>query len=993
MSDTEHTPAPLNGTGEPRGVGWALTGGFIGVISLVLIVTGFALWVGHATAIREYQSRQTRLARVLSEQAGHALQAVDLVMRGIVEQVHASGITTEAALRESTNHEATHLELRQKLANLPQLEAITLRDAHGIAINTTRVWPAAGTDLSAGDEFRRYQESSDSDPYLRCLANSRPDGNRTIDLTHRITGLDGRLIGTVTGSISLKYFSDYFDELDREDIGVFSLLCRDGTILVMHPYAPALIGRRPPATSAWYRVMEAGGGVFEGGDLVSDRASSISLSPLRDYPLVLNAGIGEDVAMGVWRRQALFITVGAALFTVTLTGLFQLLRKQFRRLAENARELRDAAEALRTSQAALAEKSGVLETTLRYMDQGIMMVTADGKIAAWNARMAALLDVPETLLAKEPYFGELRAYQERIGEFTGTPHDLKVVIGAGSMPDVPHLYGRRRPNGRVLEVRSMPMPDGGIVRTYSDITERKLAEEHAAAARDQAEAARAAAEKANQAKTEFLANMSHEIRTPMNGIIGMNTLLLRSDLTPAQRDWADGVHESAQALLGVIDDILDISKLEAGKVELEPSDFHLGDLIRTAVGLLGPSASEKHLSLVCTIDPTVDRRVHGDPARLRQVLLNLVGNAVKFTEHGRVEIRVGPDPITPALTRIEVEDTGIGMTPQTLGRLFQKFVQADSSISRRFGGTGLGLAISRELTELMNGQITVDSTEGQGSLFRVVLPLTDALGEPATAEDRGEPEAPTRTLHVLITDDNAINQRLLTDLLHGAGHSVIVTANGREAVEAVMRENFDVVLMDIQMPVMDGIKATNRIRALPPPKRDIPIIALTADALRGAAERYRGVGIDGYLSKPLSAQVLFRALKDFTSSDRPKRSAAEGMPALDDATIDVLRGFLKPDQLEALLTESLIDIQGHMHRLGHCLSAADSAGAAKEAHDLVSVAGNCGVYAISTLARDIEQACRRGAVADALRGFAQMQDVTTDAIGALTNLRDTLADQ
>jgi signal transduction histidine kinase/CheY-like chemotaxis protein len=865
-------------------------------------------------------------------------------------------------------------------------------------VNTSRFWPPAGTDFSVGDVSRHFQGQPANGPYLSTLETGRLSGEWTIFLARRIAGRDGTFVGTVAGTISLQYFSDLFDAIDRDNSQSIALLRRDGTIVVLHPRSSGFIGRPMPDASPWYQVLASGGGLYQSTDFVSRTSRSSSVRPLRDYPLVIDVDTDSDVALAAWRQQALYLGLGAIVFIFTLLGLFQLSRTRVRRLAGTARDLGAVVVASRSGETALAAKCRVLETTLRYMDQGIMMITPDRKVVAWNGRVANLLDLPEAMLAKGPHFDEMQADQWRIGEFAHTPEDLKAAIMAGGMLEVPTRYERRRPNGQVLEIRSVPMPDGGVVRTYTDITDRKRTEEFAAAARDQADAARVAAEHATQAKIEFLANMSHDIRTPMNGIVGANDLLLGSELTRTQREWAAAVQGSARALLGVIDDIVDVSQLEAGKVKLANADFHLGNTIRAACGLMRPCALEKGMELACAIDPAADRLVRGDRLRLRQVLLNLVAKAVKFTERGQIEVRAEPDPSDATLIRIEVEDPGIGMTSETLGQLFQKFAPADSHISRRFGGTGLGLATSRELTELMNGQLTAESIAGKGSLFRIVLPLGEAVageaveskaaGAPVAASDRRESEPSARALRVLVADDNAINQRLITALLESAGHSVTVADNGRKAVEAVKLEQFDMVLMDVQMPVMDGIQATDHIRALPPPKRNIPIIALTADGLHGAADQYRSTGMDGYLSKPLSAATLFGAMNEFSAAGRRKRPPGDGMPVLDQSAIDTLRGFMAADQIEALLTESLADIERRVRRLGVRLGAGDNGGAANEAHDLISVTGNCGARAMSALARDIERACKQGVMTDAVERFERLLDVAPGAIGALTTLRD-----
>jgi PAS domain S-box-containing protein len=550
-----------------------------------------------------------------------------------------------------------------------------------------------------------------------------------------------------------------------------------------------------------------------------------------------------------------------------------------REIESLVRALNETSRWLHTKESVATAAQQRLEAVFGNISDALLTINAEGKIESANA-------------ASQTLFG----YQERriVGldaaslfpdwdELTRAGQDDKIQVETNALS----RDGRAFPCDATLSRFTLHNLPYRIV-VARDITARKQTEERLLRAKESAETA-------NRMKSEFLANMSHEIRTPMNGVIGMTDLVLDTDLKEDQREYLEIAKSSAYHLLAIINDILDFSKIEAGKLDIVPVDFALASFLSDTVRAMDGRAREKALSLSLEMAPDLPTCLRADSIRLRQVLVNLLGNAIKFTEHGGVTLSVARDERSdPPCLHFTVSDTGIGIAASKLGSIFEAFMQADGSITRKYGGTGLGLTISNKLVQMMGGEMWVRSELGKGSRFHFTLAYEPCGDMPESwekdAADGAMPSVelaavassiPARRLHILLAEDNPVNSMLAIALLEKRGHRVTAVEDGVQVMAAYSPGLFDLILMDIMMPEMDGLEATRRIRAEEPGRGGgrIPIIAMTANAMTGDRELCLDAGMDGYISKPVKPEALDREIERVMRG-KPGSEAASSPPSL-----------------------------------------------------------------------------------------------------------------
>jgi signal transduction histidine kinase/DNA-binding response OmpR family regulator len=880
--------------------------------------------------------------------------------------------TTVRALRTARAHDPAHFDIvaweLDTGLNRDLTLQISLIDRTGMVIATNLGPATQRVSIADRSHFRLVRDQFADNLLISRPVIGRVSGQWSVQFVRKLFDATGAFDGIVVVSLDPAFFSRFYTSLDRGHNALL-LAGQDGFLRAVAPGTVAKLDTDLSPTPLMAGVSAEPRGTVEMTGTADGIDRIYSWRRVDPYGLVVAVGFSREDALADYRsnlRGCIIIGIGLTIIAV-LVGLV---------LARNRRDLMRSRE--------------ILLAAVGNISQGLIVIDAARRVPVLNARAAELLALPDGLIKPGFAFDDLLAWQTNAGEFDGPgAEQVRALVLAGGIVPGTSVYHRTRHDGTVLEICTKTLDTGLAVRTFTDITEQEHAAQVLADARDAAEAG-------TRARSEFLAVMSHEIRTPLNGVIGVAGLLEDMELGSTQLEYVRLIRQSGDHLLGLINDILDFSRLEVDRVQLEHADFDPMALAREVVGMFLGQASTKGLHLSAIAASPVPAAVTGDPGRLRQVLLNLVGNAVKFTDQGWVSLTVALAPAADETTAgghvkllFSVADSGIGIVPEAIERMFQEFTQMDGSISRRFGGSGLGLAISRRLVELMGGSIAVESQPGAGSTFRFDLTLQLAATVPATAAPADTAPATAVPLaepglHILLAEDNPTNRLVARRLIERLGHQADAVGTGAEAIAALSLTHYDLIVMDVMMPEMDGLTATRQIRAAERRPARIPIIGLTARSGEEAQAACLDAGMDAVTTKPVTLQRLRAAIAEGLTASGQHPLAEE----LDGAT-PRLRGLIEmlgEDAVAEIVQAFTEDTQANLAAMRAAAACDDGNTIYRCAHSVAGAARNLGADTLARRASALEETVGSMSTTRIAAELAAMQaelDVVLEGLGTL----------
>jgi signal transduction histidine kinase/CheY-like chemotaxis protein/HPt (histidine-containing phosphotransfer) domain-containing protein len=923
-------------------------GAILGICGIVVLWSGvlYSLSVERQQALRGAAENTTNLSRAFEEHIVRSVKAVD---------------QTLLYARDSYVRDPAGFDISAWAKNTQFLTdlafQISLIDKSGIMIGSNLASAGNRIDLSDREHFRVHVDNPRDELFISKPVLGRASKKWSIQMTRKIIAADGSFGGVVVVSLDPQYLSRFYDSVDLGKKGVVTLAGTDGIIRARAAGDDTSIGQSMAGSRLFAEYARAKSGTYETVSVVDGVLRIHAYRAVRSYPLIVTVGIAEDEVLADYNANRRSYAILASVLTLLLLMVTVMIVRHQAGLQRTRRELR-------ASEARYAQKSKLLEAALENMSQGIMMVDADNRVQVCNHHAMEKLGLPEELMAAHPLFDDLLRWQWHQGEFGKDGGDvetwLRDFVLAGGISDKVQTYERTRPNGRVIEFRSTPLEGGGMVRTYTDITQRKETESVLRAARD-------GADRAARAKSEFLAMMSHEIRSPMNGLLGIIELLRDTKLEADQMHMVELVHESAASLLGILNDVLDFSKIEVGAVSMVPEPTAIHDLVRVLMEPVALAAARKGLQLQCRLAGDVPDWISVDPLRLRQILGNLVSNSIKFTAAGTVELAVSRAtlPAGAAALAFAVSDTGIGMSPETVHRLFEPFSQADTSTTKHFGGTGLGLSISRRLARMLGGDIEAASAKGSGSVFTLTIPLVIAAPDDAARDSDTTSFDPDELqgVRVLVAEDQETNRWLVKRQFARFGIEVEIVEDGHQALAALAAGKFDLLVTDCHMPVMDGIELAQCIRAAE--AKDcgarLPILGLTADATAAMRERCLAAGMDDVAAKPINLHRLEAALRRILlrqegAGETPRAEPSAGVDALfDDSSYQEL--FVDADDEGTEWLDGYLEVAvGSVARIRDNVASDDRETLKATAHRLAGTSLSAGAMRVGALARKLDRA-------------------------------------